>query len=192
MVASRFPRPNSMFSSASHLVSAAMMRVRGQWCRLRYGVFGRHTIGKRLLVQGGLVIRGPGRIVLGDFVQCGTKVTLYTDRTDSLIAVGDHTFLNGSRVSCGKEVRIGAHCILADCRLSDSDYHGLDPERRDEVPEPQPIHVEDRVWLTMAVIVLKGVTIGTGSTITPASVVVQDVPPRSLYGGNPAKLIRSL
>jgi acetyltransferase-like isoleucine patch superfamily enzyme len=36
------------------------------------------------------------------------------------------------------------------------------------------------------------VTIGAGSVIAAGSVVVKDVPPRTLAGGVPAKVIRAL
>jgi acetyltransferase-like isoleucine patch superfamily enzyme len=41
-------------------------------------------------------------------------------------------------------------------------------------------------------VILRGVTIGAGSVIAAGSVVVKDVPARSLAGGVPAKVIRSL
>jgi acetyltransferase-like isoleucine patch superfamily enzyme len=39
---------------------------------------------------------------------------------------------------------------------------------------------------------LKGVTIGNNSTITAQSVVSHDVEEYSIYGGNPAILVRKL
>ncbi|MCA9000818.1 MAG: acyltransferase [Planctomycetes bacterium] len=181
---------SSPLASVSYLMCALWRHAKGRWCAFRYGVLGRHTIGKRLLVDGGLIIRGPGRVIIGDHVNCGNRVTLYTDHKDAVIRIGDHTFLNGPRFSCMREITIGEHCILADCRILDSDYHNIDPDRREQVPEPRPVRVEDRVWLTMNVFVMKGVTVGEGSTITPNSVVTSDVEPRSLYGGNPAVFIK--
>jgi acetyltransferase-like isoleucine patch superfamily enzyme len=39
---------------------------------------------------------------------------------------------------------------------------------------------------------MKGVTIGDNSIIAAGSLVVKDVDPNCLYGGNPAKLIKKL
>ena len=38
--------------------------------------------------------------------------------------------------------------------------------------------------------ILKGVTIGQGSIIAAGSVVIRDVPPKSLAGGVPARILR--
>lgn len=35
-----------------------------------------------------------------------------------------------------------------------------------------------------------GVTIGKGSTVAAGAVVTKDVPPRSVVGGNPAKVLK--
>ncbi len=45
------------------------------------------------------------------------------------------------------------------------------------------------VWIGHGVIVLPGVTIGNGAVAGAGSVVTRDVPPFSIVGGNPAKLI---
>ena len=46
------------------------------------------------------------------------------------------------------------------------------------------------VWLGRDAVIMPGVCIGDGAVIAAESVVVKDVPPYSIYGGNPAKLIR--
>ena len=47
------------------------------------------------------------------------------------------------------------------------------------------------MWIGANCIVLPGVTIGAGSVVAAGSVVVKDIPPMSVAGGNPAKVIRS-
>ena len=50
--------------------------------------------------------------------------------------------------------------------------------------------LEDDVWIGSRVIIMRGVTIGKGSIVAAGAVVTKDVPPYSIVGGVPAKLIR--
>ena len=47
------------------------------------------------------------------------------------------------------------------------------------------------VWIGHGAFVRAGVTIGTGAVVAAQSVVVKDVPPYAIIGGNPAQVIRS-
>ncbi|MCV3327711.1 CatB-related O-acetyltransferase [Pediococcus ethanolidurans] len=53
-----------------------------------------------------------------------------------------------------------------------------------------PIIIKDDVWIGTQVIVLSGVTIGTGAVIAAGSVVTKDIPSFAIAGGNPAKVIK--
>lgn len=54
-----------------------------------------------------------------------------------------------------------------------------------------PIIVSDEVWIGFGVTILSGVHIGKGSIIAAKSVVIKDIPPYTIYGGNPAKFIKN-
>ena len=118
-------------------------------------------------------------------------VTPWTFDDNAVISIGDGTFLNGTRFACEKSIKIGKNVILADCRIMDTDFHGLDPDNR-HIHKSAPIIIGDNVWITIASVILKGVTIGHGSTITPNSVVTEAVPSRVVYGGNPGRIIKQL
>jgi hypothetical protein len=47
------------------------------------------------------------------------------------------------------------------------------------------------VWLGAGVVVLRGVTIGDGCIVAANAVVTRDLPPYTICGGLPAKVIRS-
>lgn len=51
-------------------------------------------------------------------------------------------------------------------------------------------YIEDDVWIGHGSIVLAGVNIGKGSIVSAGSVVIKDVESYSIYGGNPAKMIK--
>lgn len=45
------------------------------------------------------------------------------------------------------------------------------------------------VWIGYEALIMPGIKIGDGAVIAAKSVVVSDIPPYSIYGGNPAKII---
>jgi maltose O-acetyltransferase len=89
----------------------------------------------------------------------------------------------------GRDVMMGPRCIL----LSSSHaFASVDvPMNRQGFLDDRPIVIEDDVWVGAGTIVLPGVRIGTGSIVGAGSVVTNDVPPRTVVAGNPARVVRS-
>lgn len=52
------------------------------------------------------------------------------------------------------------------------------------------IIIEDDVWIGYGAILLSPLTIGKGSIIAAGSIVVKDVPPYAIVGGNPARILK--
>ena len=52
------------------------------------------------------------------------------------------------------------------------------------------IKIGNDVWIGEGALIMSGVSIGTGAVIAANSVVVKDVDPYTIVGGNPAKLIK--
>lgn len=59
-----------------------------------------------------------------------------------------------------------------------------------ELPFKGDTVIENDVWIGYGSLIMPGVTIGNGSIIASQSVVVSDVKPYTIVGGNPAKPIR--
>jgi acetyltransferase-like isoleucine patch superfamily enzyme len=53
-----------------------------------------------------------------------------------------------------------------------------------------PVIIKKNAWIAIGVIILPGVTIGEGAIVASGSVVSKDVPPNTLVGGIPAKVIK--
>ena len=70
--------------------------------------------------------------------------------------------------------------------------HPLEPSQRRAVVVAKPIAIERNVWIAAGVTIIGGVTVGEDSVVAAGSVVTKDVPPNTLIGGNPARLIRSI
>jgi len=54
------------------------------------------------------------------------------------------------------------------------------------------VHIDEDCWISAGVIILPNVKIGKCSIIAAGAVVTKDVPPFSIYGGIPAKLIKKI
>lgn len=69
--------------------------------------------------------------------------------------------------------------------------HPVDPSQRRST-KCSPIIIRKNVWLGAAVSVMPGVTIGENSVIAANAVVTKDVPPNTIAGGIPAKIIKEI
>jgi len=171
---------------------------KGLWWRLRARWFWRRLkIGKGFQVVRRFVPSGPGRIFIGEKVTSDGgphPVTLFTHSPEAEIHIGDRVFLNGTRFGCSQRIEVGDDCILADCRIFDTDMHSIWPDRRSEeaVVATAPVRIGRNAWIGAAAIILKGVTIGENSVIGAGSVVVRDVPPNCVAAGNPARVVKRL
>lgn len=165
------------------------------WYRIKYEkILRTATFGKRFRVRGKLIIKGPGKVVMGDDVVCDDRVTPYTHSREAVIRIGDRVFLNGTRFGSAQSITVGSGCILADCRIMDTDFHSLSKDRRsDEAPViVEPVHISDNVWVGGQAAILKGVTIGKNSVVGFGAVIVSNVPENVVAAGNPGKIIKNI
>jgi len=113
----------------------------------------------------------------------------------SNIEIGIGTFLNTDiRFGCPKEkIIIGNNCLIAPRVCFETVGHGLKfDSAKGRGVNSKPIVVEDEVWIGCGAIILQGVTIGKGSVVAAGSVVNKNVPSGCVYGGIPARLIKSI
>lgn len=108
------------------------------------------------------------------------------------VTIGDYSFINRdgyirAKVTIGSRVAIGAFCRL----VTDNHELGSSSQRAGKF-FTEPITICDGVFIGANVTVVGGVTIGGGSIVGAGAVVVKDVPPNSVVGGVPARLIRQL
>lgn len=91
-------------------------------------------------------------------------------------------------VSLGADVMMGPRCMLVSWGHNTDDLEV--PMSRQGMGKAAAITVQDDVWLGAHVIILPGVTVGTGAIVAAGSVVTKDVPPYAVVGGNPAAVVR--
>ena len=96
------------------------------------------------------------------------------------------TFYDLGGIDIGEEVMIGPNVSLI------TSGHPIQPSQRRSGVVAKPIVIERNVWIAAGATVIGGVTIGENSVVAAGSVVTRDVPPNTLVGGNPARIIRSI
>jgi putative colanic acid biosynthesis acetyltransferase WcaF len=105
------------------------------------------------------------------------------------LEMGERSVL-GDYVDCYSVDRV---FIEADVTVSQYAYlccasHDIESPNRDLVH--QPIYLNRGSWVFAAAFVGMGVTVGEGAVVAARSVVVKNVEPYTVIGGNPAKLIK--
>lgn len=96
------------------------------------------------------------------------------------------TFYDLGGLEIGDDVMIGPNVSLITAS------HPLEPSERRAVTIGRPIVIERNVWIAAGVTIIGGVRVGENSVVAAGSVVTRDVPPNTLVGGNPARVIRSI
>lgn len=126
--------------------------------------------------------------------------------------VGGRVWIAGG-TACASRIEIGADCFLNDgCRfdvsapvtIGDGVFLGHevalltatheigDKWRRAGWMVAEPIHIERGSWIGARAMILSGVTVGAGAVVAAGAVVTRPVPPSTLVGGVPARVIRTL
>lgn len=109
------------------------------------------------------------------------------------LIAGKYAFLAGG-CTIPPRVTIGKYSMLApNVSILGGDHNFNDPSKpiifsgRPVMPYTT---IGDDVWIGANVLIKAGVTIGNGSIVATGSVVTKNIPAYSIFGGNPAKLIR--
>ena len=117
------------------------------------------------------------RVYAGNNVSLGDGVRILSTRADVVI---------GDNVMFGPQVFI----VTGNHRTDILDRPMISLRDEDKLPEnDQNVVFEGDNWVGARAIILKGVTVGGGSVIAAGAVVVHDVPPFSIVGGCPAKVL---
>jgi acetyltransferase-like isoleucine patch superfamily enzyme len=140
----------------------------------------RISVGSKVFIGSGAFLQvlehpqGIGSIVIGD----GVSMT------------GDCVVSSAASVTFGRKVLIARNVYIADHRhtFDDPTLAILDQG----IEQIDPVYIGDGAWLGQNVVVGPGVTIGHGAVVGANSVVLHDVPARSVAIGAPARVVREL
>jgi acetyltransferase-like isoleucine patch superfamily enzyme len=125
---------------------------------------------------------------------------------DSFLLIPPFYATGGTDTRIGRNVFINQNCTFYDLGGIDiaddvligpnvsiiTSGHPVAPSQRHAFTIAKPIVIERNVWVATGATIIGGVTVGENSVVAAGSVVTKDVPPNTLVGGNPARVIRSI
>lgn len=137
------------------------------------------SVGKKSYIRGRLLTYGHGgQISIGDWCYVGVRTEIWSMES---VVIGDRVLIaHGVNIHDGTAHSANPferhqhfrHIIEKGHPLLGSDLPGV---------HSAPVVIEDDVWISFGVTILRGVRIGKGSVIAAGSVVTHDVPPGMVY-----------
>lgn len=126
-------------------------------------------------IEPGVTIRDRVSIGKNAVIMMGAVINIGSE-------IGEGTMIDmnavlGARATVGKNAHVGAGAVLAGV---------LEP------PSATPVIVEDGALIGANAVVLEGVRIGEGAVVAAGAVVTEDVPPKTVVAGSPAKVIKAV
>ena len=142
----------------------------------------------------------PGGISIGanSIVMHGAVLHVYNFRhlPQSRIVIGRHSLIGEYTVIRGQGgVTIGDRVYTSPfCQIIAVNHVFTDPARPfvQQGITAEGIIIEDDVWIGSGAIITDGVRVGRGAVVAAGAVVTADVPPHTVVGGVPARLIKTI
>lgn len=142
----------------------------------------------------------PNGITIGDgtFVMNHAELHVYNFRgiPHAGIRIGKNSLIGEFTVIRGQGgVNIGNRVYTSPLVQIAAVNHVFDDPTRPFVEQgitAQGITIGDDVWIGAGAVITDGVTVGKGAVVAAGAVVTKDVPPHSVVGGVPARVIRQV
>lgn len=106
--------------------------------------------------------------------------------------LGEGAFINsGCRFQDQGGIYIGAGALIGHNVVIATLNHALEVESRGNL-QPAPVRIGANVWIGANATLLPGVAVGDGAVVAAGAVVTRDVPAKTVVGGVPARVIKTI
>jgi acetyltransferase-like isoleucine patch superfamily enzyme len=109
-------------------------------------------------------------VKIGKNVHIGTQVTI-DDVYPNFVVIEDGVSLAGQNYILTHNKPLEYHKYISEAHLA-------------------PVFIRKNAWIAIGVTILPGVTVGEGAIVAAGSIVNKDIPPNTMAGGVPAKVIK--
>ena len=169
-------------------------------CALFHFIKLKLRFGKRVKMRPVNSIKGKLRVELfrGASLKIGkflmSRGPLYIKCTENAsVKIGDGVFFNHNcSITAAESIEIDDKCNFANNLVIVDHDHKLGANGVESGLVAKGVKIGNNVWCGASVTILKGVNIGDGAVVAAGAVVTCDIPPREVWGGVPAKLIKKL
>lgn len=136
--------------------------------------------------------KGHGRLMLGRWCYFGRGNHIRCHEGN--VRIGEKcVFGKDNTINGYLDIEIGPDCLFADwVYVCDFDHRYEDPAvpiRKQGIVK-SPVRIGSNCWIGEKTTVLRGVTVGDGSVVASHALVNKDVPPNSVVGGVPARVLK--
>lgn len=162
-----------------------------RWLRATYSLRKAQNKGRLVFQNGFLNVQQEGQLLVGNRVRFWSTIATTHLRVGAKasLEISDNCYINGALIAAHNKIHIGRGVYLAPMtQLMDSYAFGT-PEADQQTA---PITIEENAWLATRAVVLPGVTVGRGAVVGVGALVTENVPPRAIVAGVPARIIRYL
>lgn len=105
------------------------------------------------------------------------------------LTIGDHTSVShGVDLYAVDKIKLGDHVTISQRAFICTASHDIDHQNMPLVTAP--VIISDGVWICAEAYVHPGVTVGVDAVVGARAALFNDVEPRQVVGGNPARVIR--
>lgn len=153
-----------------------LLSKRGKGSKIRFSVrqdifpFNAFHLGQHSYIEDFCTINnGVGDLIIGDYSRIGVGCTVIAP-----VIIGNH-------------VHIAQNVVISGLNHN---YEDVDRTIESQGVSKALIRIEDDVWVGGNSVITAGVTIGTHSVLAGGSVLTKSMPPYTVWGGVPAKMIK--